>query len=107
METGKLTGYQKKVPGNKWKCLRVDLDDTQCDVYLFYRNNFRISLSKLLSVGFVLFFDRIIEELAGDSDEQKEDLVWFLYTYTEIQALLWNVVTDSFKYFDLPAEKKT
>ncbi|MBN1499769.1 MAG: hypothetical protein JW982_06435 [Spirochaetes bacterium] len=97
-----LTKYQKIAPGEKWKCLRVDFDDTQCDIYFFYRNRFRISLSKLLAVGFVLFFDRILEKLNQSIKLKKEDFSVLLNSYTEIKALLTNFVKDAFKFFKKP-----
>ncbi len=97
--TGCLTSYQKKAPGDKWKCLRVDFSETECDVYFLYRNLFRISLSKLLAVGFVLFFDMIVAELNGDSDDEKNAVEEIINSYTEIKQLLYNFTCDSFKYF--------
>ncbi len=104
--TGKLSGYQKKCPGDKWKCLRVDFSDTECDVYFEYRKIFRISLSKLLAIGFFLFFDQIVAELSGDSDEKKETIKQILYNYTEIKRLLYKSIQDSLKFFNLPQEKE-
>ncbi len=104
--TGCLTGYQKKMPGDKWKCLRIDFNDTQCDIYLLYRNMFRISLSKLLAVGFFLFFDQIIEELSGKSDTE-EAAKEIMISYTELKQKYKYMFKDVFKYFNLPSEKKT
>ncbi len=103
---GGLSVYQKKVPGDKWKCLRVDFEDIDCDLYLLYRYRFRISLSKLLAVGFVLFFDQIINELSEKSDLEFQDIDQLLNSYTEIRQILYAYVEDSFKYFILKQEKE-
>ncbi len=100
--TGELTGYQKKSPGDKWKCLRVDFSDTECDVYVEYRKMFRISLSKLLAVGFFLFFDQIINELNNNSMNEKVEVAEILNTYTDIKRLLYNSIKDALKFFILP-----
>ncbi len=105
--TGELIAYQRKVPGDKWKCLRVDFSDTECDVYFEYKKMFRISLSKLLAVGFVLFFDLIIAELSGASEDKISDAEWILNTYTETKQILYAFVEDTFKYFNLKPKKET
>ncbi|MBN1499925.1 MAG: hypothetical protein JW982_07215 [Spirochaetes bacterium] len=96
-----LTKYQKKVPEDVWKCFRIDLDDTCCDVYFFYRNRFRISLSRLLAVGFTLFFDQIIRDLK-ERCENTGDLKNVINSYTELKLILMNFLKDSFKYFQAP-----
>ncbi|MBN1499430.1 MAG: hypothetical protein JW982_04715 [Spirochaetes bacterium] len=100
-EYGKLTAYQKKAPGDSWKCMRVDFDELQCDLYFLYRNRFRISLSKLLAVGFVLFFDQIVNELSEKSDNSDQIKKDILDTYTVIKQLLYFLVKDSFIYFNI------
>ncbi|MBN1501565.1 MAG: hypothetical protein JW982_15505 [Spirochaetes bacterium] len=105
-EYGKLTGYQKISTDDSWNCFRIDFDDTQCDVLFFYKNQYRISLSKLLALGFVLFFDKIIEELSRNFKNQI-DMVSFLNSYTRIKKILWNSLHDSFKYFRMKNQKYT
>ncbi len=104
--TGRLTGYQKKTKGDKWKCLRVDFSDAECDVYFEYRKMFRISLSKLLAVGFFLFFDLIVAELSGESKDTNEPIDDFLNSYTEIKQLLYDSIKDILAYFILKPEKE-
>ncbi len=105
MVTGELTGYQKKIPGDKWKCLRVDFSDAECDVYFEYKKMFRISLSKLFAVGFVLFFDLIINELSGNSDAEEKENVDILNSYTETKQIMIDFVKDLFRFFTFFEEK--
>lgn len=100
-ELGVLTKYQVLADGDSWKCLRIDFNETQADVFLFYRNRFRISLSKLFSVAFVLFFDKIIKELSSDLEVGMEIVECFLNSYTEIKMYLYNYIEDALKYFNI------
>lgn len=106
-EIGKLTGYQKKSDDDSWKCMRIDFTDTQCDVYLFYRNHFRISLSKLFAVGFFLFFDEVIKELSEEIKMDCEVLKSCLHSYTEIKSILYNSIKNVLKYFENNDKNKT
>lgn len=98
---GKLTAYQKKLPDDSWKCFRIDFTETQCDVYFLHRNNYRISLSKLLAVGFYLFFDKILSEL---SQNEKTTKIEFSNSYTDLKRKLLPFVKNSFKYFNIKAK---
>ncbi|MBN1498759.1 MAG: hypothetical protein JW982_01265 [Spirochaetes bacterium] len=102
-----LTNYQKIAPGDEWKCMRIDFDDTQCDIYFFYRNRFRISLSKLIAVGFILFFDKILKILNKDNEVNKKDFLNFLNSYTKAKCFLIDFVKDAFKFFIQQTENKT
>ncbi|MBN1500016.1 MAG: hypothetical protein JW982_07670 [Spirochaetes bacterium] len=102
-----LTKYQRLAPGDGWKCLRVDFDDSQCDIYFLYRNKFRISLSKLLAVGFVLFFDRVLKDLNFNNEIKKEDFLNLLISYTVIKFLLISFVKDALKFFKKSEKNKT
>ncbi|MBN1499391.1 MAG: hypothetical protein JW982_04520, partial [Spirochaetes bacterium] len=59
------------------------------------RFNFRISLSKLFLIGFVLFFDDIVEEI--QKSKIKGDT--YKFCYTEVFKFLIPFIKDEFVYF--------
>ncbi|MBN1499150.1 MAG: hypothetical protein JW982_03265 [Spirochaetes bacterium] len=101
---GGLTRYQKLAAGDTWKCLRMDFSDMQCDIYFFYRNKFRISLSRLLAAGFFLFFDQIIDDLNKEVKIEIETLTFILNSYTDLKSILKHYLSETFKHFNLKQE---
>ncbi len=65
-----LTRYQKQQKGHKWKCVRIDFSEEECALFFQTRFKYRVSVSKLLFIGFVLFLDEILEELNGNDKEK-------------------------------------
>ncbi len=90
-----LTRYQKRIKGRKWKCVRINFSENECKNNFFSRFKYRISLSKLLAVGFVLFIDEIIENLKNNKKENTENCNF----YTSIPRYFIESVSDEFKYF--------
>ncbi|MBN1500613.1 MAG: hypothetical protein JW982_10675 [Spirochaetes bacterium] len=75
-----LTRYQEKLPAKFWKCFHIEFSENECRDNFNCRGRYRISLSKLFFVGALLFLDKIIEELSGNS-ENKEKMK---YSYTAL-----------------------
>ncbi len=90
-----LARYQKKYEESNWKCIRLDLNELECDLFLLCRFKFRISVSKLLAVGFVLFIEDVINKLSGN-EEKKANVS---SSYTETVAFFKEKVKDEFYYF--------
>ncbi|MBN1501232.1 MAG: hypothetical protein JW982_13820 [Spirochaetes bacterium] len=76
-----LTRYQKRISGTSWKCVNVKFSEQECKYNFFCRFKFRISLSKALFIGFVLFIDDILKSLSTDKEKTINSYSIFIEIY--------------------------
>lgn len=63
---GKLTKYQRHNPYNGFEKFRIDFHEFEIDVFSKLSYCTKVSLSHLLFLGFLLFFNKIVKELKGN-----------------------------------------
>ncbi len=61
-----LTRYQKKAGKRGWKCFHIEFSEAECRLFFSCRFMYRISVSKLLLIGFVLFINDVTEALKAE-----------------------------------------
>ncbi|MBN1501508.1 MAG: hypothetical protein JW982_15215 [Spirochaetes bacterium] len=86
-----LTSYQRLGKDRNWKCFRIDLTEKDCLRFFKIRFKYRVSVSKLLLIGFVLFLDEVLEKL-------KKNCV--------IKSKISNSYTSIRKYFRIFIQKE-
>ncbi len=96
--------YQKRIPGNEWKCFHVNYSELESDVFLLCRFHFRISLSKLLFIGFCLFIEEVIDSF---NDEKEEVKIKSKYSYTSFFNKYTEIVRKEMCIFQKEVKTRT
>ncbi len=97
-----LTHYQKKDRKKRWKCFRIDFSENECTLNFKVRCKYRISLSKLLFVGFILFIEDVIAEIASSNNESDDKI---LNSYTAIIEKYWPLIQKELRIFEIELKK--
>ncbi|MBN1501272.1 MAG: hypothetical protein JW982_14025 [Spirochaetes bacterium] len=95
------THYQDKQPEKaNWKCFHIVFPEDEFNQNLQFRYNYRISLSKLLFIGFVLFLDKVLLKL-----ENKGKMHNFQYNYTSNIVIYWHLIKKELEIFIMKPRK--
>lgn len=74
-----LCEYQAHLPDNGWKCFHYCLNELEADLYANARAKHKLSISKMVLIGFLFFLDEALKILKGDCGNT--DMVIYSYTY--------------------------
>ncbi len=96
-----LTCYQRKMGPRRWKCFHVEFSEQECKLFFECRAKFRISVSKLLLIGVILFLKEIIEELKLEKTKASEKI---FYSYTRIQIQFYKNIEKELWFFNFNRE---
>lgn len=95
----RLTSYQDK-NNQQYEHFRYRLNDDEHKEFNNARQRLNISISKLLFIGFILFFKKIIKKYLKKCSEKK----W--YNYTTINSLYKYLVIDFCKEINYHGKKE-
>ncbi|MBN1501649.1 MAG: hypothetical protein JW982_15935 [Spirochaetes bacterium] len=88
--TGMITEYQDKNPGN-WMTVHYSLHPDDIELFTIARQKYKISISKIAFIGFILFWHLLIEKYTN-RDKNKSvstlNLKSFLDNYEEYKSNL-------------------
>lgn len=86
-----LTEYQQSYKDEDLIILRYRLSKIEHDDFTFARHKFKISISKMLLIGFLLFFDKLVEKYC----ENKKKVKIIINNYTAIFAIYYFLIKES------------
>ncbi len=75
--------YQKKIPGAEWEQFHINYSELDCDVFLICRFQFRISVSKLVFIGFCLFLQDVIDFYDKGKEKISKDMIDSYSSFTQ------------------------
>ncbi|MBN1500010.1 MAG: hypothetical protein JW982_07640 [Spirochaetes bacterium] len=95
------THYQDKQPEkSNWKCFHIVFPNDEFNQNLQFRYKYRISLSKLLFIGFVLFIGKVLAQLENKGENNK-----FQYNYTSNIIIYWHLIKKELEIFIMRPKK--
>ncbi len=98
-----LTRYQKRRKGCKWKCFRIDFSEEECRLFYGNRFKFRVSVSKMLYVGFVLFLKEALENIFKEDEDHAEKI---FNSYTSLIKKMLPYIAEETIFFKIIHKKK-
>ena len=98
---GKLKMYQDHSPDKGWKCFHYQLSNEECDLFANVSHRLKISISKLILIGFVLFFKQILRKLEKRNNSEK-----IIYSYTLLNYKYYYIVQKSVYYLEKNRRKQ-
>ncbi len=91
---GILTEYQDHCP-EKWETVYYTLDEEEIEIYSSARQKYKISISKLAFIGFLLFWRLLIQKYSETLFTNNQKIELSLINYEQYKTILNNFV----KYF--------
>ena len=82
-----LTAYQNNEFPKNWKRIHVSFMDYECDIFFKSRARYKVSVSKLLFIGFCFFLDVIIKKLTGQDHKSVNNIYMDCYTITSLNYM--------------------
>ncbi len=92
-----LTRYQKSRKNTKWKCFRLKFSEDECRLFFKCRFLYRVSVSKMLFVGFILFLDEVVEKIKKGEISEKN--IKKVNCYTSLRKELLIFIKDEMILF--------
>lgn len=90
-----ISGLSRYQPASEsgWKCFQIAFSKDECDDVFLSKFKYRISLSKLIFIGFYLFIDDILDDLEKEKENVFEVINSYVSKNTLIQKYLYYEVS--------------